>query len=790
MVIESNSHHCNKCITFIYIFFTEHFFQISNLISFISALLCIVLFNIILWWIGIFTKNANNVNERLFREFTENIEDVFWRATPDLSQTIYVSRAYDNIWGRPSQNLYKNPNEWFESIISEDQDRVKKILESLTHEHIPNVTFEFTIKRPDGELRNIYTRGFKFKNKKGELVNILGISSDITTYKQEEQAKLILKDIANILARGNHLAIVLPKVLKIICIAYKWDFGEIWLIDKKENVLRSISTWDNSELDTAAAFDAKSQRITFRPGITLPGEIWKAGQLIWIDDLDRIGLARMKEAAYAGLQNAVGIPIFLNNTIIGVLDFFSHDIQKPSEITQNLLKTIGQQISLYIEKKHTENEVIYASQHDAQTSLLNQSTFKDNFKKLIKTSTNPVAILLFEIERFKLINSIIGSEASGLLLKMVVNRLREITSQPVDQLARYETNVFAFYLSFHKIEEVIEFAETIIKQFKEPFFINHEYVYLSINIGITTTFESGHNINTIFKHAHLALDNSIKTGKNNFNFFSLEISNIVHEQLILETSLRSALKNNEFCLYYQPKVNLITGEISGVEALVRWQHPVRGLLVPADFIRLAEETGLIIQLEEWILREVFMLIKNNWPMNPNGKGLIAINISPQHFKAKNDILSYIKSLMQEFNINPKLIEIEITESVFLDETRYNLNLLSKLLKMGFYLSLDDFGTGFNSLNYLLRIPAESVKIDKSFVDGLPTKKTNKAIVKAIITLCHGLDKKVIAEGVETFEQAQFLKQAGCDEIQGYYFSRPVPINELKMLISKNTKLIL
>ena len=776
-------------LLFFTFFFTEQIFNTPTLIRIMPAILSMALFTIILGWIGIFNTHKSNVNERLFTEFAENINAVFWQVTPDLSQTLYASAAYDEIWGLSRKNLFKSPNEWFESIVAEDQERVRNTLLSLTQEDITNVVFEFKIKRPNGDLRHIHTRGFKFKNKKGELINILGISTDITTDKKEEQAREILNDIKNVLNQESYLAIVTPKVLKIICMARNWDFGEMWLVDKEANVLRSISIWDNAEWDIPTRFDTKSQCMTFRPGVSLPGEIWKLGQLLWIENLDDVELIRMKEAQQAGFHSAVGIPIFMHNKIIGVLDFFSNDIKKPDEITISMLKTVCEQMGQYIEKKHTEDQVIYASRHDAQTFLLNQSALKDNLKKLLATSANKIAVLLFEIDRFKLINSIMGYEASDFLLKMVVDRFRKIIPQPDDQLGRYETNVFAFYLPFHMADELIQFSHALLEIFEVPFFINQEYIYLSANIGISTNSDSGNDINDLFKHANLALDKSIKAGKNNFNIFSSEISTIVKEEFNLEASLRQAINNNELCLHYQPKVNLITGEISGVEALVRWQHPVKGLLPPADFIGLAEETGLIIQLDEWVLREVFTLIKNNWPMNPNGRGLISVNISPQHFKAKNDIFSYIKGLIQEFNVNPKLMEIEITESVILDESRYNSNVLNKLRDMGFNLSLDDFGTGFNSLNYLLRVPVNSVKIDKSFIDGLPDTKNSIAIVRGVITLCHNLDKKVIAEGVETREQVQFLKQEGCDEIQGYYFSRPVPINEFKALIAEQKKLM-
>ena len=750
------------------------------------------------WLFGVFSKKESNLNERLFKEFTENINEVFWRATPDLSKTIYVSAAYNEIWGRPRENLFKNPQEWAESIVPEDQERVRAILLSLTQEDVPKVSFEFTIMRPNGDLRHIYTRGFKFINKKGELESILGISTDITTYKLEEQAKIVLSDIKNMLDRESSLAIILPKVLQIICIAHKWDFGEVWLIDKEANVLRSVSLWDNAEWNTVTSFDAKSKRITFRPGVSLPGEIWRSGKLTWIEDLNAVDLIRMKEirmkeAANAGIHSAVGVPIFVKNNIIGVLDFFSHSIKKPTDIIRKMMETVAAQIGEFVEKKHTEDQVEYAARHDAQSSLFNRSALKDNIKKILATSITsgiPFAVILFEIDRFQRINSAIGQDASDMLLRLVVERFRKIAPQINEQIGRYETNVFALYLSYHLIDEVIQCAHTILEVFNEPFFIKHEYIYLSANIGISIFPENGNEINELFKNANLALNRSVKMGKNNFNFFSSDITNIVSEQLTLEASLRQALFNNEFCLYYQPKVSLLTGEISGIEALIRWQHPTKGLLQPSSFIRLAEETGLIVQIDEWVLRTVFTLIKNEWPMNPNGKGLISINISPQHFKEKYNILSYIEDLIQAFNVNPRLIEIEITEMVLLDESQYNISVLNKLIDMGFSLSLDDFGTGFNSLSYLLRVPAHNIKIDKSFIDGLPDDKKSIAVVRSVITLCHSLDKKVIAEGVETLAQAQFLKNEGCDEIQGYYFSRPVPLEEFKILLDEHKKLIL
>ena len=472
-------------------------------------------------------------------------------------------------------------------------------------------------------------------------------------------------------------------MLKIICMSRNWDLGGLWLVDKEAKVLRSISIWNNSEWDFKNDVHLKSQKIPFRPGFILPRKVWKLGELVWIEDIRTANLIRLNDAARAGYRSAVGVPIFMKGEIIGVLDLFSRVINKPHEITKNMLKTISDQIGQYIASKLGEDQMIYASRHDAQTSLLNLSALRDNLKKLKVSPPNKLALILFEIDRFKLINSVIGNEAKDLLFKMIVDRFRKISPEFEDQFGRYDTNIFARYLTFHVVDELIQFSKALLNIFNEPFYINQQYFYLAANIGMSISSGSKTNINALFKQANFALDKSIKAGKNNFNFFSSELSDIVHEQLILETSLRNAFSNNEFCLYYQPKVNLKTGEISGVEALVRWQHPIKGLIMPADFIYLAEETGLIIQLDEWVLREVFKLIKNDWPLNPNGKGLIAINISPQHFKVKNDIFSYIKSLMQEFNVNPNIIEIEITESILLENLPYALKVLNKLVDMGF-----------------------------------------------------------------------------------------------------------
>lgn len=778
----------NVLILYLLVFLTE-IFNLPRLIMFLSAMSFFILFNTILWLVGIFGNTENEVNKRIFREFTQNINEVFWRMTPDLSQTIYVSAAYNEIWGRSRENLFTNPQEWFEAIIPQDQERVKTKLQSLMDENVPHVRLEFTIQRPNGDLRQIDMRGFKFRDNHGVVTNILGISTDITAYKQEEKAKAILNDVKSLLERKSDLASIASKLLKIICTAFQWDFGEMWLIDKEANVLRNVTIYDNTGQDFATEFDIKSQQMTFEPGMAVPGEIWKLGNLLWLETFADIKLERIEEATAAGFQSVVGMPIIMNNNIIGVLDFFSHKIRKPDDAIINVLEKIGEQLSLYIEKKHTEDQIIYASQHDSQTFLLNQSALRDNLKKALGGSSVTMALFLFEVNKLNLINSIIGPEASDILLERIVERFRKIIAHPDLQLGRYESNVFAFYLPFHSVEELSEFASVVLRQFNDPFYINHEDIFLSLNIGITTTMMSGNDIDVLFRHANLALSRATEIGKNTFNFFSAEMSYVVHEQIILEASLRHALTNNEFCLYYQPKVNLKTGQITGAEALIRWLHPTKGLLEPAAFIPLAEETGLIIQLDEWVLREVFTLLKADWPMNPNGKATIAINISSQHFLAKNDIFVYINSLVQEFNVNPKPIEIEISESVVLTESQYTLNALNKLIKMGFNLSLDDFGTGFNSLRYLLRVPAQTVKIDKSFIDGLPKNQNNIAIVRAMITLCHSLNKKVIAEGVETLEQIEFLKHEACDEIQGFYFSRPVPLQEFKHLITSQKKLI-
>ncbi len=262
---------------------------------------------------------------------------------------------------------------------------------------------------------------------------------------------------------------------------------------------------------------------------------------------------------------------------------------------------------------------------------------------------------------------------------------------------------------------------------------------------------------------------------------------------MLEMDLRKALLENQFCLYYQPKVDLKTGHICGLETLIRWQHPEKGLLSPASFLQVAEETGLIIPIGEWVLREAFHQIKtrevfgnDNIPISLNLS--IALNLSIYQLSERHNLLDYIKKLIKEFDVNPTLLELEITESILAKDIDSILEFLNSIKKMGIKISLDDFGTGYSSLKYLHLFSIDSIKIDKSFVDGLPHNQHNMAIVRAIIALSHSFNMRVIAEGVEKEEQLKYLIKENCDEIQGYYFSKPLSMHDINKLIKKNKPL--
>ena len=393
-----------------------------------------------------------------------------------------------------------------------------------------------------------------------------------------------------------------------------------------------------------------------------------------------------------------------------------------------------------------------------------------------------LAVLLMDLDNFKLINDSLGHSAGDSLLKLVANRLKDWSSENC-KLARYGGDEFILILTDIKFEvQAAKAAISLLKLFKEPFLVNVQNVYVNLSIGISYFPLDGNDGRVLIKNADTAMYSAKDEGRNRYCHYSSAMETQAKDQLVLEGDLRTALNRNEFVLYYQPKLALNSEAIVGFEALVRWQHPTRGMISPLDFIPLAEKTGLIIPLGEWCIRTACEQMKTWLDMGLSIQNM-AVNLSACQFSQSN-LVSMVTSVIEETGIYPENLELEITETVLMKDAESSAALLRQISAIGIKLSIDDFGTGYSSLSYLNSFPLNNLKIDRAFVKDI-TCEEDATLTIAIISMAKALGLKTIAEGVETEEQKEVLRAIGCDVMQGYLLSKPVPVDEATKLLSSS-----
>lgn len=441
------------------------------------------------------------------------------------------------------------------------------------------------------------------------------------------------------------------------------------------------------------------------------------------------------------------------------------------------------------ERKHAEEEISRLAYYDTLTGLPNRALFHTLVTQILHTSRrkkNEFALLYVDLDRFKNINDSLGHAAGDQLLKEVAARLTECL-RATDVIARITGDEFIIALvELSHSYDARAVSERMLNSIIKPYMIDGVELNSSASIGISIYPNDGDSVETLIKNADTAMDRAKQQGRNQYLFYSQDMNTRSRERLELESSLRRALDRNELRLHYQPQVSLRTGKIIGAEALIRWQHPEKGMISPAQFIPLAEETGLIIPIGEWVLDTV---CADNKAWLDEGLPIVklAANLSAQQFKQKN-LSTIVLQTLQRHGLEHHFLELEITESVVMDDTEKAIRMLKELNEIGIKMALDDFGTGYSSLSYLKRFPIDKLKIDQSFVRDITTDANDATIALAVIALARGMKMNVIAEGVETAEQLAFLHAHDCDEIQGYLFSRPVPPEAFRQMLVDGTRM--
>ncbi len=500
-----------------------------------------------------------------------------------------------------------------------------------------------------------------------------------------------------------------------------------------------------------------------------------------------LGNKQVRTAEYKeNLPSTISAKIIANGEICGQLHA-SYLQNSPFVLPyeQNLIGAIAHDLGRWYERREAEKRIIEMATHDALTGLPNRHLLQDRIEQALVHDTRSqrqMAVLFIDLDHFKTINDSLGHDIGDLLLKAVAERLLACVRSE-DTVARQGGDEFIVVLnSIAESLDAAKVAQKIQDALVQPYYIHKNELHIGGSIGIAVFPDDGANAETLLKNSDVAMYHAKENGRNNYQFFTDELNKSAHERHTLSLDLRYALERNELILYYQPVMDMPDQQLHSVEALLRWRHPEHKLIAPDKFINLAEETGLIIPIGEWVLRTVCAQIKT-WQAQGCNVPKVAINLSARQFRDKA-LIKNISHILKETGVEAKHISLEITESMLIDNIEKVVETLHYLNAMGIHISIDDFGTGYSSLSYLKRFPIHTLKIDRSFVRDIATDKNDHTIVATIIAMAHSLGMDVIAEGIETKEQLNLLLAQNCNHYQGYYFSKPVAASEIEHILKK------
>jgi diguanylate cyclase (GGDEF)-like protein len=451
------------------------------------------------------------------------------------------------------------------------------------------------------------------------------------------------------------------------------------------------------------------------------------------------------------------------------------------------------------DRKQSEREIHRLAYYDSLTGLPNRVLFKDRIAQAIlhaRRYRTTLATLFLDLDRFKVINDTLGHNIGDLLLKCVADRLAESVrhsdsvcrsegNEENHSLARLGGDEFTVLLiNLCDVQDAGKVARRIVEAIAKPFSIEGREIFVTVSVGISIFPVDGDSVDALLKNADSAMYHAKEQGRNNFQFYSNALNAAANERLILEGELRHAIKRKEFVVYYQPQIDLRTGGIIGAEALVRWQHPRRGLLLPGEFLPTAMDTGLIRAIDEWVLQTA-CLHNQAWQQRGKMPVRISVNVSHSLFHG-NTLLSVVEDALSQTGLTPACLELELKESIAMRNVDASIAMLTTLKAIGVQLSIDDFGTGYSSLSYLQRLPINMVKIDQSIIKEILTQAGPVRIVRAIIAMAHSLKLFVLAEGVEQEAQRRMLLEQGCDQAQGHLFGRPMPADKFASLLPSHS----
>ena len=726
------------------------------------------------------------LRERL-RSILSTLPDVVWSVAVPSREILYVSPAAATVFGRTQQEVYESRMLWGEPIHPEDRPRMM----ALWQDAAIGETFEaeYRIVKPGGQVRWVQGRGRFAGDAAGNVVRIDGISRDITERREHElkvaqlsRIHAVLSGINSAIVRAHGRDELFREACRIAVGAGRFRMAWVGVVDREAMQVRPVA-WDG---EVRGFFDNAPLSATETGAQSLVGQAVREKRPVISSDIQSDPQRLMKkECLERGINSLAALPLIVGGEAVGVLALYAGEIGFFDGEEMKLLGELAGDIAFALEHIGQGERLSYLAYYDALTGLPNRALFHERLTQLLhaaKNSRTQVVVTAGDINRFRLINDTLGRHAGDALLREFAQRLKAIWPEP-DHVARISADIFGSALADIRDPGNIAYSidKAVAAIIETPFAVEGKELRVAITAGVAVFPTDGEDADTLFRNAEAALEKAKESGEK-YLFYRPDMNSRVAETLLLENKLRQAIKQDQFVLHYQPKVDGRSGRVSGLEALIRWQDPETGLVPPVKFIPILEETGMILEVGQWAVRRALQ-DSRRWRLNDGRPPRIAVNVSPIQLQQRN-FVEAVRRCVEEAGVEGRQLDLEITEGLIMRNIEENIQKLSAIREMGLQIAIDDFGTGYSSLGYLAKLPVHALKIDRSFIVTMTSNPQSMTIVSTIISLAHSLDLKVIAEGVDAEEQAKYLRLLSCDEMQGYLFSRPVPPDKVEDLLSR------
>ncbi|KGF78445.1 hypothetical protein IA69_30305 [Massilia sp. JS1662] len=622
---------------------------------------------------------------------------------------------------------------------------------------------------------------------------------------QRQQEIALLESIAVAANEADDVHVAMERALEAMCRYVSWPLGHLWLVSGQPGQQRLDATgiwYDEAGQGGEGPLQELRTRTeggVFAPGVGLPGRVALSGRPEWVatDGTATVELPRLPQILGAGFASLVAFPVMIASEVVAVLKFFSRKREAPDDALLRLMAQVGTQLGRVFERCRARDKLMHNALHDPLTQLGNRRLFLERLALLLQRTRRKAgdqfAVLFVDLDRFKAINDGLGHQSGDQLIVAAARRLsaclrqndlvaRDPAFAHEHMVARLGGDEFVILLDqVGSAEHAIVVAERLMGVLAEPFDVAGQRVFVTASVGITLSATGYANVEDILRDADIAMDHAKRTGRARWMMFDQGMQRDAVSRLQLEADLRYALDRREFFLDYQPIVAPRDGRVRGFEALLRWRHPVRGLVSPARFIPVVEEIGLIETIGAWVLGEACRRLRE-WQQAFDDQLTMSVNVSAVQF-TDGGLVDVVTRALAETGIAPASLKLELTETAVMADAESALAAFAQLKALGVRVSLDDFGTGYSSLSYLRRLPIDTLKIDRSFVSKLDCHDDKRQIVEVVMTLARVLGMDVVAEGVETEAELALLCAMGSDLVQGYYYYRPLAPEAVTLVLA-------